>query len=85
MNKEKAGALGNTARKLDAALERCRSLKEELDRATDASLRALLLHDYRATREESEKQRWNLCVQREAMGLLRHEEVDRHYPVAQKL
>ncbi len=85
MNKEKAGALGNTARKLDAALERCRALKAELDRATDASLRALLLSDYRATREESEKQRWNLCVQREAMGLLRHEEVDRHYPVAQKL
>ncbi len=85
LNKEKAGALGTTARKLELALAQCRALKLELDRATDPSLRDLLLRDYRSTREESERQRWNLCVQREAMGLRRHEDVDGHYPIAPKL
>lgn len=49
LNKERAGALGMTAR------------------------------------EESERQRWNLCVQREAIGARRHEDVDRLYPIAPKL
>lgn len=85
MNKERAGALGNTARKLEVALEQCRSLRERLTTAKDASLRELLLRDYRTARDESEKQRWNLCVQREAMGIRHHAEVDLHYPIAPQL
>lgn len=85
LNKERAGALGMTARKLEGLLERCRALKEQLGKTTDLSLKELLLRDYREAREESERQRWNLCVQREAIGLRRHEEVDRLYPIAEKL
>ncbi|MGV3622771.1 MAG: hypothetical protein ACO1OB_18270 [Archangium sp.] len=85
LNKERAGALGNTARKLEVALEQCKSLARQLERATDASLRELLLRDYRTSRDESEKQRWNLCVQREAMGIRHHGEVELHYPTAAKL
>lgn len=84
LNKERAGALGITARKLEAELERCRELREELKTASGA-LRELLLRDYKEAREESERQRWNLCVQREAIGVRRHEDVDRLYPIAPKL
>lgn len=84
LNKERAGALGITARKLEGFLEKCQDLKAQWEKAVDPSLKALLLEEYRTARAESERQRWNLCVQREAMGLLRHEEVDRQYPVAEK-
>lgn len=82
LNKERAGALGLTARKLEALLEQCRELGAKIDSLERGALRDLLLEDYRKARTESERQRWNLCVQREAMGLRRHEDVDRHYPVA---
>ena len=85
LNKERAGALGNAARKLETALAQCTSLREQLATAKDTSLRALLLRDYRTARDESEKQRWNLCVQREAMGIRHHAEVDVHYPIAPQL
>lgn len=82
LNKERAGALGATARKLELLLQTCRELGPKIDATLDADLRALLLRDYREAREEAERQRWNLCVQREAIGLRRHEDVDRHYPPA---
>ena len=85
LNKERAGALGITARKLETQLERCRELREQLEHASDEALRALLLSDYREARDESERQRWNLCVQREAIGVRRHEDVDRIFPIAPKL
>lgn len=84
LNKERAGALGITARKLEGLLERCAELRGQLDRTPDGPLKDLLLRDYREAREASERQRWNLCVQREAIGLRRHEEVDRIYPIAEK-
>lgn len=85
LNKERAGALGITARKLEGFLEKCQELKAQLEKVVDPALKALLLEEYRAARADSEQQRWNLCVQREAMGLRRHDEVDRQYPVAPKL
>lgn len=84
LNKERAGALGLTARKLEVLLQRCGELRDELAKARGA-LRELLLAEYREAREESERQRWNLCVQREAIGVRRHEDVDRLYPSAPKL
>ena len=84
LNKERAGALGMTATKLEGLLEKCKTLAVELQSATGA-LRELLLRDYREAREESEKQRWNLCVQREAMGLRQHQDVERYWPTAPKL
>jgi hypothetical protein len=84
LNKERAGALGLTARELEAALEVCRGLATTLDALPPGALRDLTLEDYREARTESERQRWNLCVQREAVGLRRHDEVDRFYPIAPK-
>ena len=82
LNKERAGARGMTAKKLEALLAQCAELAAKIDSLERGALRELLLEDYRRARAEAERQRWNLCVQREAMGLRRHEDVDRHYPVA---
>lgn len=82
LNKERAGALGMTAGKLERLLEELKVLAGKLDQLERGDLRDLLLADYRRVREESEKQRWNLCVQREAMGLRRHDDVERYYPTA---
>ena len=85
LNKERAGALGITAKKLEDLLERCQTLKGEIENATSSAMRELLLRDYREAREASERQRWNLCVQREAMGLRQHHDVERYWPTAPKL
>jgi len=82
LNKERAGALGMTAGKLERLLEELKALADKIDRLAPGALRDLLLADYRRVREESEKQRWNLCVQREAMGLRRHDDVEHSYPTA---
>jgi hypothetical protein len=84
LNKERAGALGLTARRLEAELERCAALHAEW-RGAKPARRAVLEGEYEAARVESERLRWNLCVQREAMGLRRHEDVDLLYPPAPRL
>ena len=84
LNKERAGALSITARKLEDQLERCSKLREEMSLA-EGLLHELLLQDYREARDESERQHWNLCVQREALGIRRHDDIDHFYPVAPKL
>lgn len=84
LNKERAGALGMTATKLEGLLEKCKTLAAEMQKAAGA-MRELLLRDYREARDESERQRWNLCVQREAMGLRQHQDVERYWPTAPKL
>lgn len=82
LNKERAGALGMTAGKLERLLEELQQLAKKIDALERGDLRDLLIADYRRVREESERQRWNLCVQREAMGLRRHDDVERAYPTA---
>lgn len=84
LNKERAGALGLRARRLEAELERCRALAAEWAQAT-AARRAVLEAEHEAARGESERLRWNLCVQREALGLRRHDDVDLQDPPAEKL
>ncbi len=79
LNKERAAALGRTAAKLEALIERCAALRHEA-RAAGSNERERLAREYDETRRESETQRWNLCVQREAMGLYRHDDVDELYP-----
>ena len=79
LNKEKAAGLGRTARKLEALLDRCSSLKALLGSATGHQ-RELLVTEYQDCRKESETQRWYLYVQREALGLRRHDDVDAIYP-----
>ncbi|GMU59249.1 MAG: hypothetical protein AMXMBFR34_10120 [Myxococcaceae bacterium] len=79
LNKERASALGRTGARLELHLERCEALLDKLCGSTGAERRALLA-EYRDERAEAEKWRWYLTIQREAMGLRRHDDVERLYP-----
>lgn len=79
LNKERAGALGLTAQKLERLLAQCAALAAQLATTSGAG-RAGLLSEYREVRALAEQQRWYLCIQREAVGLRVHDDVDRLYP-----
>jgi len=79
LNKERAGALGRTGYLLELHLAQCRTLLEQLRDATGRERRRLVA-EYRVARAEAEKYRWYLTIQREAVGLRRHDDVERLYP-----
>jgi hypothetical protein len=81
LNGERAAALGRTGRRLEAALARCAHLGTELEAEHPPNSRQTLTDEYRAARDDSERWRWKLCVQREAIGLNDHAWVDRIYPI----
>ena len=80
LNKEKAGALGRTGRILAAHLATCRELAQQLAGATGEARRRLLA-EYAESRRQAEQYRWYLYVQREAIGLRRHDDVDATFPI----
>src|SRR5215207_5495169 len=77
---ERAATLGRTARNLELALARCAYLNIALEGEDRPERREVLTNAYRDAREASERWRWTLCVQREAIGLHEHSWVDRIYP-----
>jgi hypothetical protein len=80
LNRERASGLGRTGRLLEEAIAACAELRTRLDGVPPGPRRDALLSEYRAQRAEAEKQRWNLEVQREAMGLRRHADLDTFFP-----
>lgn len=83
---ECAQSMGNAARRVESSLEALQRLGAELDGldAADEARRAELVTRFNAQREEALLRLHYLRIQREALGLLRHEELDRHYPVPPK-
>lgn len=82
LDEERAASLGRTGRQIDEQLARCRALAAQLDGAADEdpARSGEILDEYREARAEFERWRWELCVQREALGLLDHRWVDLIYP-----
>lgn len=80
MQRERAYALRGTAEKLERLLSRLRQTDQVLD-ATVGIDRRQLLAERERLREEADKQRWYLVVQREAIGLFNHDDVMSLYPI----
>ena len=80
IQKEKASALQGVGRKLEALLARLAGI-EASARTADAVKRWELTKEHARLRAEAEKQRWYMVVQREAMGLAHHDDVERIYPL----
>lgn len=81
--RERSSALrrvGHTLESLSAKLHELHSAIERGDRP-----RASAIAEYRDLYAEAEKQRWYLIVQREAMGLHHHGELDIQYPLPPRL
>lgn len=78
--KEKAAALGRAGERLEAALDEVRALGVALDAERDGRRRGELLREYEATRRRAAAARLMLLVQREAIGLRGHRDVDQQFP-----
>lgn len=79
---ERASALRRIATTLEGLLSRLAALEAELVSAAD---RAPRLAAHEALRREAERYLWYLVVQREAIGLRRHDEVYEVYKVPRPL
>src|SRR3954471_12943001 len=77
---EKAAALARIARTLESHVERLRGMHESL-RAQPVEDRGPALAEYEELRQTALRWRWYLEVQREAMGLRRHDGMDDLYPI----
>lgn len=78
--RERAAALTRIAGTLETLLDRLNALGAELRERPDAD-RASRLAAYAALRSDAVRYRWYLEVQREALGLRRHDPLDRLYPI----
>ncbi len=81
LNREKASGLGRTGRQLEEALATCRELEQQLVGLGAGPRREGLVAQHRETRRRALELRWYLEVQREAMGLRRHTDLDTFFPV----
>ena len=77
---EKAAVLGRAGERLEAALADARAAAEALDAEEDPARRAALLHSYEVARRRAISARLMLVIQREAIGLRHHRDVDRLFP-----
>ncbi len=77
---EKAAALGRTAAMLEGMLADLHRRRDEMGRLAGDE-RARAEEAYATLRDQARLYRWYLVVQREALGLFHHDDVDRHYPL----
>jgi hypothetical protein len=70
---------------LDRQLTELRQLGEQVRALAPGPLREKKLAEYSEKRREAEYRQWTLIVQREAMGLFNHEDVEELYSVPPKL
>jgi hypothetical protein len=80
LQREKASALRLAGERLEQLISQLVTVEREVASTVGAE-RARRVARHAALLREAEHQRWKMIVQREAMGLTRHEAVDRHYPL----
>jgi hypothetical protein len=78
--KEKAAALGRAGERLEEALALVATLGRALDAEVDAGRRAGLLAEYEDARRRAAQARTMLLIQREAIGLRHHRDVECQFP-----
>jgi hypothetical protein len=81
---EKAAALARIAGTLEGLLAELARRRESFGRLSREE-RGPAAEAYDALREQARLYRWYLVVQREALGLVRHDDLDRHYPLPEPL
>ena len=84
INSEKAAALSRIAGTLEALLAELARIAAEAAAAAERE-RERKVARHREVREQALRYRWYLEVQREAVGLTRHEALDEMYPVPEPL
>jgi hypothetical protein len=77
---EKAATLGRAGERLEAALDEVRARGAALDAELDPRRRRERLDEYEDARRRAAAARLMLLVQREAIGLRWHRDVDQQFP-----
>ena len=77
---EMASALGRAEDKLNAALLRLELAGKDLEKAAPAERPARAIV-FDARRADALQARWELVIQRESVGILRNEVIERMYPI----
>lgn len=80
VRKERASALGRVGGILEALIDEAEALKTRWAAAPERE-RPALEAAFTQVVERARTYRWYLEVQREAMGLHQHQEVERQYPI----
>jgi uncharacterized protein YicC (UPF0701 family) len=80
MQAEKASALRRLGARIESLLAELAQLERELPTLRGPK-RAQCVARHKELRAEAEKQRWYLVIQREAMGLRQHADLDDIYPL----
>jgi hypothetical protein len=80
LRSERAAALRRVGAKLEKLIGELQALDRSLDQLPE-SARGARLENREKLRSEAELQRWYLIVQREAMGLTQHGDIDLQYPL----
>ncbi|HET6266607.1 MAG TPA: hypothetical protein VFG11_02735 [Acidobacteriota bacterium] len=81
---EMAASLGRVGSRLKTLLSAMAELAASIPLLSGVSLQEALIR-YRKLRDEARLYRWYLIVQREAIGLRNHAEVDHFYPIPSNL
>lgn len=82
---EAANSLKALGHRLDRQLTELRLLGEQVQAMAPSPTRDKRLAEYEEKRREAEYRKWTLIVQREAMGLFNHEDVEEIYRVPSRL
>lgn len=80
LRQEKAQSLRRVGDKLEKLIGELTRLERELS-TSSGLVRSKKLSEYQQMRADAEHQRWCLVVQREAMGLWNHQEVELMYRI----
>jgi hypothetical protein len=78
--KEKAVTLGRAGERLEAALATVAALAEAWHAAANGAERARLAAEYERAWRAAETARLTLVIQREAVGVRHHRDVDQQFP-----
>jgi hypothetical protein len=82
---EAANSLKALGHRLDRQLTDLRQLGEQVRAMAPSPTRDKRLAEYEEKRRDAEYRKWTLIVQREAMGLFNHEDVEEIYRVPPRL
>jgi hypothetical protein len=82
---EAANSLKALGHRLDRELAELRKLGQQVQAMAPGAVREKKLAEYTEKRREAEYRKWTLIVQREAIGLFNHDDVEEIYRVPPKL
>jgi hypothetical protein len=80
IRREKAAALGRAGERLEEALRETTEFGRRLDAIVEGEARRELVDAYEAARQRAQAARYALVIQREAIGLRNHRDLDRLFP-----